>query len=171
MTQAVKDGDTISVHYQGRLQSGKVFDASKQDKPLKFTVGTGMLIKGFDQAVVGMKPGEKKTVMIEPEMGYGERNEEMFVDVPKTAVPEDMNLVIGDMVQIPDKNGRPLPATVAEFTEDAVRMDLNHFLAGKTLEFDITIVETGLEPDAHQCGHGSCGDHSHGCDCGSDGCC
>lgn len=162
MSKQVKAGDTISVHYSGKLQTGKVFDSSEGKSPLKFTVGEGMLIKGFDQAVIGMKPGDKKTVVIEPEEGYGPRNEEHYVDVPKMHFPEDIPLVEGMQVDLQDPEGRPVAATIAEIGEETIKMDINHFLAGKTLEFDIEIVETGLEPDSHQCGSG--------CNCESGGC-
>ncbi len=167
MTNAVKSGDTISVDYTGKLQSGKVFDSSEGKTPLKFTVGSGMLIKGFDQAVIGMKTGEKKTVVIEPEDGYGLRNEEHYVDIPRSQFPEEVPLAEGLQLELQDPQGRPVPAIVAEIGEESVKMDVNHFLAGKTLEFDITIVETGLEPDSHGCGSGC------GCDsgCGSDSGC
>ncbi len=168
MTEAIKTGDTISVHYTGKLESGKVFDSSEGKTPLKFTVGSGMLIKGFDSAVMGMQVGEKTTVVIEPEQGYGARNEEMVVDIPRKSIPEDLPLTIGIQVQLQDPNGQPMMATIAKVGDENVKMDLNHFLAGKTLEFDISIVETGLEPDVHQCGAGSCGDHSGGCGCDSD---
>ncbi|MCF6247909.1 MAG: peptidylprolyl isomerase [Desulfobacula sp.] len=168
MTKAIKTGDTISVHYTGKLESGKVFDSSEGKTPLKFTVGSGALIKGFDTAVTGMHVGEKTTVVIEPEQGYGARNEEMCVDIPKKSIPEDLPLTIGIQVQLQDPNGQPMMATIAEVGEENVKMDLNHFLAGKTLEFDIAIVEAGLEPDVHQCGAGSCGDQSGGCGCGSE---
>lgn len=169
MTQTIKAGDTISVHYTGKLQSGKIFDSSEGREPLKFTVGSGMLIKGFDQAVIGMQTGESTNVVIEPDQGYGQRNEEMFVEIPKNVIPEDLPLTEGVQVQLQDPEGRPLPATVAEIGEEVVKMDLNHFLAGKTLEFDIQIVEMGLEPDSHACGQGQCGCDSHedngGCSC------
>lgn len=173
MTEPVKAGDTISVHYTGKLQSGKVFDSSEGREPLKFTVGSGMLIKGFDNAVIGMNTGESKTVTIEPAQGYGERNEEMHVDIPRKAIPDDLPLDVGVQLQLQDPSGRPIPATVADIGDENVRMDLNHFLAGKTLEFDIEIVETGLEPDPHACGQGGCGcdsEHDHGCDDGGCGC-
>lgn len=168
MTKAVKIGDTISVDYTGKLQTGKVFDTSQGQDPLKFTVGSGMLIKGFDQAVIGMKKGEKKTVVIEPEEGYGLRNEELYVDIPRLHFPEEIPLTEGLQLELQDPEGRPVPASIAKIGEESVRMDINHYLAGKTLEFDITIIETGLEPDAHDCGSG-CGCDS-GCNCGSDGC-
>lgn len=174
MTQTIQAGDTISVHYTGRLDTGKIFDSSEGRAPLKFTVGAGMLIKGFDQAVIGMKTGESKTFTIEPEQGYGPRNEEMFVEIPRHAIPDDLPLQPGIQVQLQSPEGHPMPATVAEIRDDAVKMDLNHFLAGETLEFDIAIVETGLEPDTHQCGQGcSCdpNDDTGACGCDSGGCC
>ncbi len=170
MTKAIKSGDTISVDYTGKLQNGKVFDTSEGQSPLKFTVGSGMLIKGFDQAVIGMKKGDTKTVVIEPEEGYGLRDEELYVDIPKMHFPEDIPLVEGLQLELQDPDGRPVPASIAEIREDIVRMDINHFLSGKTLEFDITIMETGLEPDAHGCGSGC--DCDSGSDSGCDsGCC
>ncbi len=172
MTQEIKTGDTISVEYTGKLENGDVFDTSKGKTPLKFTVGAGMLIKGFDNAVIGMKIGEQVTVTIPPEEGYGPRNEDHYVDIPKAQFPEEIPLKEGLQLELQDPNGRPVPATVAKITDESVRMDINHFLAGKTLEFDISIVETGLEPDPAQCGSGcncgtSCGD---GSPCDSDGC-
>jgi len=178
MTNKIEPGDTISVDYTGKLQTGKVFDSSQGQPPLKFTVGSGALIKGFDQAVIGMKKGETKTVVIEPEEGYGLRNEELFVDIPKQQFPEEIPLTLGLQLELQDPDGRPVPASIAEIRDDIIRMDINHYLAGKTLEFDITIVETGLEPDAHHCGCGcdssgcgessGCGDSSGSC---NSGCC
>jgi len=161
MTEAVKAGDTISVHYTGRLTTGEAFDASKQGAPLAFTVGSGALIKGFDKAVVGMVKGEKKTVTIEPEEGYGLRNEELYVEIPVTAIPDGMQLVPGAQVELASPDGSPMPAVVADVGEEMVRMDLNHFLAGKALEFEIEIHDTGLEPQG--------GSH-HGCGCHDDNC-
>lgn len=160
MTETIKAGDTISVNYTGKLDNGEVFDTSEGRSPLKFTVGSGMLIKGFDKAVTGMKKGESTTVTIPPEDGYGPRNEEHFVDIPRDQFPDDLPIDIGTQLQLQDPNGRPIPATVAEITDESVRMDINHFLAGKTLVFDIAIVETGLEPDPM----GGCGS---GCHCGT----
>lgn len=164
MTEAIKSGDTIAVDYTGKLEDGEVFDSSEGKQPLTFTVGAGMLIKGFDTAVVGMKKGESKTVTILPEEGYGPRNDEAFVQIPRDQFPEEIPLTEGLELQLQDPNGRPVPARIAEIGEDSVKMDLNHFLAGKTLVFDITISDTGLTPPAQGCGCGS-----HGDDCG-DGC-
>ncbi len=156
MTKAVAPGDTISVHYTGKFESGDLFDSSEGREPLKFTVGTGQLVKGFDDAVVGMIPGEKKTVTVTPKEGYGERREDHVVDFPKANVPEDMKLEVGMVVQMSDQSERPIPVIITEILEDVVKMDVNHPLAGKTLVFDVEIVETGLEPDCQTCS-GDCG--------------
>jgi len=156
MTKAVAPGDTIRVHYTGKFESGDLFDSSEGREPLKFTVGTGQLVKGFDDAVVGMIPGEKKTVTVTPKEGYGERREDHVVDFPKANVPEDMKLEVGMVVQMSDQSGRPIPVIITEILEDVVKMDVNHPLAGKTLVFDVEIVETGLEPDCQTCS-GDCG--------------
>ncbi len=165
MTDKIKVGDTISVDYTGKLQSGKVFDSSEGKTPLKFTVGAGMLIKGFDQAVIGMKAGEKTSVVIEPEDGYGQRNEDLFVEIPKIDFPQELEPEVGMQLDLENPQGHPVAATIVEIGEASVRMDINHFLAGKTLEFDIAIVETGLEPDVHSCQSGAC---NSGCGCDSD---
>ena len=141
MSKEVKAGDTVSVHYTGRMESGEVFDSSAGRQPLTFTVGSGQLIRGFDDAVVGMKVGEKKTVNIPPADGYGERRDDLFVDLPRTHIPEGMDLQVGSMVELVDSSRNTVPAVVAEVRDAFVRMDLNHFLAGKILVFDIEMLE------------------------------
>lgn len=156
MTKAIAPGDTISVNYTGKFESGDLFDSSEGRDPLKFTVGAGQLIKGFDSAVVGMAVGEKKTVTVSPAEAYGERREDHVVDFPKANIPQDMQLEVGMIVEMSDQSGRPIPVIVTEILDDVVKMDVNHPLAGKTLVFDIEIVETGLEPDCQTCS-GDCG--------------
>ncbi len=166
MSEAIKSGDTIAVDYTGKFENGDVFDSSEGRQPLTFTVDTGMLIKGFDQAVIGMKKGESKTVTIPPEMGYGPRDEEAMVEIPRAQFPQDMSLTEGLELQLQNPAGQPVPARIASINETNVTMDVNHFLAGKTLVFDISIAETGLELPA-----GSCGTKSGGCDSGCCGSC
>jgi len=151
MSEAIKSGDTIAVDYTGKFENGDVFDSSEGRQPLTFTVDTGMLIKGFDQAVIGMKKGESKTVTIPPEMGYGPRDEEAMVEIPRAEFPQDMSLTEGLELQLQNPAGQPVPARIASINETNVTMDVNHFLAGKTLVFDISIAETGLEPPAGSC--------------------
>lgn len=173
MTEAVKSGDTISVHYTGRLDGGEIFDTSEGKDPLKFTVGTGQLIKGFDAAVIEMLPGDKKTVTIPPTEGYGDVNPDATVELPVASVPEEMKLAAGMQIHLTDPDGRPVPALVLEVGEENIKMDLNHPLAGKTLIFEIEVVETGLTPDAQgcNCSSGSCETPEPGCGCSSGGSC
>jgi peptidylprolyl isomerase len=162
--ETIKAGDTISVNYTGRFEDGEVFDSSEGREPLKFTVGEGQLIAGFDKAVVGLKAGDKTTVTIAPEEGYGEHRPEMIIEVPKERVPENMEVAVGQRLHLRDPEGRPVPAEVIEITETAIRLDANHPMAGKTLTFDIEVVQTGLQPEPSHCGDGSkgcqgCGQH------------
>jgi len=145
MEKAIRSGDTISVHYTGKVENGEIFDTSSGRRPLTFTVGTGQIIHGFDEAVVGMTTGQKKTVTIPPEQGYGHRQVELIVDIPKDAVPEDMEIEKGMMIELVDPQGNKMPAEVFEILDELIRMDLNHFLAGKTLVFDIEIVAIGAQ--------------------------
>jgi peptidylprolyl isomerase len=147
MKKAIQSGDTVSVHYTGKIENGEVFDTSVGRRPLTFTVGCGQIIRGFDEAVIGMTAGEKKTVTISPEMAYGARRVELIVDIPKNTVPEDMELEKGMMIELIDPQGNKIPAEVFEILDEMVKMDLNHFLAGKTLVFDIEIVESGPSKD------------------------
>jgi peptidylprolyl isomerase len=146
MTEAIKAGDTISVNYTGKLENGEVFDTSEGREPITFTVGAGQLIKGFDDAVIGMKEGDTKSITVTPEEGYGEHRKELVIDMPKTNIPADMDLSIGLPVNLIDQSGNPIPAVVTEILDDVVKMDVNHPLAGRTLVFDIEIVQTGLTP-------------------------
>ncbi len=137
----IEAGNQVSVHYTGTFEDGEVFDSSQGRDPLTFEVGAGQMIQGFDQAVLGMKEGESKKITLVPEEAYGPRNEELLVDIPSANFPEDMKLEVGMMLQLTNQQGQPVPATVAEIGDENVKMDVNHPMAGKTLNFDIEIVE------------------------------
>ncbi len=139
--QLVKKGDTVRVHYTGKLTSGEPFDSSAGRAPLEFEVGAGMMIKGFDDAVVGMAIGDKKTVNIAAADGYGERNEEMLIEFPRSNFPEDMNPEVGMQLSMNNNAGQQFPVTITEVGEEIVKLDANHFLAGKELVFDIEMME------------------------------
>jgi peptidylprolyl isomerase len=139
----VKNGDNVKVHYTGKLVSGEQFDSSVGREPLEFTVGAGMMIKGFDAAMPGMKLGEKKTINIAPEDGYGPRNPEAMIEFPKEQVPADMKLEPGMPLTLSDQAGNPVPVIVVEVKDDVIVLDANHFLAGQELIFDIELVEIG----------------------------
>ena len=139
----VKNGDNVKVHYTGKLVSGEQFDSSVGREPLEFTVGAGMMIKGFDAAMPGMKLGEKKTINIAPEDGYGPRNPEAMIEFPKEQVPADMKLEPGMPLTLSDQAGNPVPVIVVEVKDDVIVLDANHFLAGQELVFDIELVSIG----------------------------
>ncbi|MEZ4600258.1 MAG: peptidylprolyl isomerase [Syntrophotaleaceae bacterium] len=163
MSEAIKAGDTIAVNYTGKFEDGTVFDSSEGKQPLKFTVGSGQLIKGFDEAVVGMKEGDKTTVTLPPEQAYGVRQEGMVIDIPRAQIPEDMKIEVGMRLHLRDPNGNPVPAVVSEINDEAVKMDANHPMAGKTLIFDIEIAATGLKSDPPECGDTGGGHKCTGC--------
>ena len=137
----VKKGDKVKVHYTGKLQDGSIFDSSVNREPLEFEVGAGMMIAGFDNAVNGMKVGDKKTADIPATEAYGEKNEEMVVSVPKTQLPPDLKPEIGQQLSMQQPDGQPLPVVVTKVEEESIEIDANHPLAGKDLTFEIELVE------------------------------
>ena len=137
----VKEGDVVKVHYTGKMVNGEQFDSSVGREPLEFTVGAGQMIKGFDAAMPGMSLGEKKTINIAPEDGYGERSEEAIIEFPKENVPADMVLEPGMPLTLANQAGQPVPVIVVEVKDDIIILDANHFLAGQELIFDIELVE------------------------------
>jgi peptidylprolyl isomerase len=139
--QLVKEGDVVKVHYTGKLINGEQFDSSIGREPLEFTVGAGQMIKGFDDAMPGMNPGEKKTINIAPEEAYGARSEEAIIEFPKENVPADMKLEAGMPLTLSNQAGQPVPVIVVEVKDDVIVLDANHFLAGQELVFDIELVE------------------------------
>ena len=140
MAQA-KYGDTVKVHYTGKLDDGTVFDASVNGDPLQFTIGSGQIIPGFEQAVVGMNPGESKTVKIPAEDAYGQRREDLVLEIEKSQLPEGLKPEVGLQLQSRQPDGRIVVLTIADMTESHVTLDANHPLAGKDLTFEIQLVE------------------------------
>jgi peptidylprolyl isomerase len=137
----VKVGDTVRVHYTGRLTTGEQFDSSAGREPLEFEVGAGMMIKGFDDAVVGMQIGDKKTVSLAPAEAYGERRQEMIVEFPKENFPAEITPEVGMQLMMNNGAGHQMPVTITEILVDVVILDANHKLAGQELVFDIEMVE------------------------------
>jgi len=137
----VKEGDVVKVHYTGKLTNGEQFDSSVGKEPLEFTVGAGQMIKGFDAAMPGMAVGEKKTINIAPEDGYGAKSEDAIIEFPKENVPADMKLEPGMPLTLSNQAGQPVPVIVLEVKDDVIILDANHFLAGQDLVFDIELVE------------------------------
>lgn len=140
MAQA-KQGDTVKVHYTGKLEDGSIFDSSANRDPLEFTIGEGMVIAGFEQTVVGMNPGETKHQKIPAEQAYGPHQEEMTLALPKEEIPTDLNPLIGDELWLEDPTGRKTRVLVTEVNDSGITLDANHPLAGKDLYFQIELVE------------------------------
>lgn len=136
-----KTGDTVRIHYTGTLSDGSTFDSSNGRDPLEFTVGSGQIIPGLDRAIDGMSVGEKKTVEVPAAEAYGDRNPEGVQSVPRAQVPDHIPLDPGTQLQVQTGDGRTMPVTVAEVTDEAVVLDANHPLAGKDLTFEVELVE------------------------------
>ena len=142
MAQA-QQGDTVKIHYTGKLEDGSVFDSSEGRDPLEFTIGSGQVIPGFEEAVTGMADGDKKEVTIPADKAYGQRNEEMIIQAPRDQVPADINPEVGQQLQMAGPGGETLIVRVTEVTDDHITLDANPPLAGKDLTFAIELVSIG----------------------------
>ena len=142
MSQA-KDGDTVKVHFTGRLENGEVFVKSEEDQPVDLTLGTGELIPGVERAIVGMEVGEKKTIAVPPEQAYGPKQEDLMVEIDKSNLPEHVTPAIGKGLRIRQSDGDDINVIISGMTENTVTLDGNHPLAGVTLFFDLELVEIG----------------------------
>lgn len=140
MTQA-QQGDTVKVHYTGKLDDGTVFDSSTSGDPLEFTIGSGSIIPGFEKAVVGMTPGDSKTEVIPVDDAYGPHREEMVLVVERAQMPADLEPEIGQQLQIQQPSGEAIPVVITDVSDSEVTLDANHPLAGEDLTFDIELVE------------------------------
>ena len=136
----VTAGKTVKVNYTLKVE-GKVLQSSKGKEPIQFTTGSRQMIPGFEKAVMGMKVGEKKSFKVSPEEGYGKENPKAIQNVPKSKLPPEIKPLPGMTLQARDKNGRTMPVRVVEVKKDVVVMNFNHPLAGKTLNFDVEVVD------------------------------
>jgi len=136
-----KQGNCVKVHYKGSFDNGQVFDTSQGKDPLEFTIGEGRVIAGFEDAVIGMIPGEEKTVKIPCEQAYGARREDMVAVFNSNQFPENLAPAVGQILQLRRDDGMLVQVMVTDVTGDQVTLDANHPLAGKDLIFDLTLVE------------------------------
>ena len=136
----VKQGDTITVNYTGKLQDGTIFDSSIGRHPLQFTVGKGQLIAGFEKAVLGMAAGDKKTVVIPVAEAYGSRQDSAIVEVARKNLPPDLNAQIGQRLELTQADDSTVLVTVTGVSETSLTLDANHPLAGKDLTFEIELL-------------------------------
>lgn len=136
----VEIGKGVVVHYTGRFEDGTVFDTSLDEgrEPLNVVLGQGSLIPGFEKGLLGMNQGDKKSIEIEPEEGYGEYLEGLVTVVSSDRVPEGVK--VGDFLMSESERGT-LNVIVTEITEDGIKLDANHPMAGKKLFFDVEVLE------------------------------
>ncbi|QES90135.1 FKBP-type peptidyl-prolyl cis-trans isomerase [Rhizosphaericola mali] len=139
--KTAQNGDTVKVHYHGKLTDGTTFDSSEGREPLEFTIGSGQVIKGFDEGVKGLGIGEKRTINIPVEEAYGPKQDDLLIEFPKDQFPEGMEPAVGMALNMRNEQGQAFPVTIAEIKEASVVLDGNHPLAGKELVFDLELVE------------------------------
>lgn len=175
--EKVKDGHYVQVHYEGTFQDGKMFDTSRNGQPLEVKVGEGQVIKGFEDALIGMAATEKKKVTLSPDQAYGERDESQERAFDRLQMPPEMDLVPGDMVALQTTQGQRVPVQVKSIDDQKVVVDLNHPLAGETLIFDLEVMGISDQPTQAGCACGCAGhDSEFGASddcggCGSPGTC
>ncbi|WP_305041136.1 FKBP-type peptidyl-prolyl cis-trans isomerase [Geoalkalibacter sp.] len=133
-------GDIVKVQYTGRLSDGTVFDASPPERPLQFIIGRGEVIPGFDQAIIGMYQGGRKTLTLAPEQAYGAHRAELVEDVQRSVLPENLPLEVGRQLEVTSAEGHRFVVLVTAVAEDSVTLDANHPLAGRELTFDIELL-------------------------------
>lgn len=139
MAQA-KDGDSVHVHYTGRLDDGTVFDSSRDREPLNFTVGSGEVIPGFDALVRGMEVGETRTTTIPAADAYGPELEELFIPVPRSQLPPGLEPTVGQPLRMSSPDGQSFRVVIERVDDDVVILNANHPLAGKDLTFEVELV-------------------------------
>lgn len=140
MAKKVKNGDKVKVHYVGKLEDGKIFDSSIDREPLDVEVGGAQVIKGFEDGLMGMEEGEKKTISVSPEQGYGKRNPALLIEIPNANIPDEIDPEVGMKLRLADKQGQSVMVTVTDVGDESIQLDANHPLAGKVLVFDLELV-------------------------------
>ena len=158
--QTVEDGQFVSLTYTGTMEDGEEFDSCDPSSPLEFQTGSGQLIKGFEDAAMGMALNEKKKFTIQPEDAYGQRDENSVHEFPRSELPEGVDPKVGDSVAFSTPEGQQIPARLMKMDDVNLTFDMNHPLAGETLTFEIEVVGISDTPTQSQ----GCGSD---CDCGS----
>ena len=136
------NGKTVKVHYIGKFDDDMEFDNSyNRDKPVTLTLGNGQLIQGFEKAIIGMHPGDKKNVTLAPTEAYGELKPNLYQAFDRNNFPEDFELIVGELISVPAQDGNVYPAFIEQVTEESVTLNFNHPMAGKKLNFEIELLE------------------------------
>lgn len=165
----VKKGDYVRVHYTGELESGDVFDSSRDSQPIEVHVGEGQVLAGFENALLDMAINEEKTFQLAIEQAYGDRDEELQRAIPRVQLPPDFSPKVGEMLGLRTPEGQQIPAIVKEADDESITVDMNHPLAGEPLVFHIEVVAISDQPSPQEDSGCGCGcDCSDACD---DSCC
>jgi len=165
----VEKNKLVTVEYEGKFEDGKIFDSSeKHGQPLEFVAGVGMVVPGFDSAVIGMEKDQEKEFTLKPEEAYGEYNKDLKKDIPREMLPKDQEPKKGMMLAMQTPDGRQIPAVIQEVTDKNITIDLNHPLAGKKLTFKIKVIDIKKAPEQKEC---ECEDEEcEAEECGDEGC-
>ena len=150
MAQVIEDGTTAVVHYTGSFPDGEVFDSSDGKDPLAYQVGKQQMIPGFEQEMMGAAIGETREFTLTPDRAYGEKSEDAIQQVPRDQFPSEMPLEVGVMMAAQTPQG-PLPFTITEISDDVVTVDFNHQMAGKTLKFNVEVVDVRCDDGCGCC--------------------
>ncbi|HQQ51402.1 MAG TPA: peptidylprolyl isomerase [Spirochaetota bacterium] len=161
----VTEGKYVAIHYTGTFDDGQVFDSSLDGTPFEFQIGAGMVIPGLDKGVVGMKLDEEKDIVVIPEDGYGDYDENLLYAFPLEEVKQQFKPEIGMTIALQMDNGSQIPAVIKEIGNDEVVVDMNHPLAGKTLHFHIKVINISDSPEYSNNGCDGCGGSHEGCSC------
>ncbi len=140
----------VQVHYTGKLTNGAIFDSSNGKPPLEFQLGAGQMIPGFENGVLGMQVGDKKTLQIASEQAYGAAKADMIGEFPKDSIPEDFELVVGGQIGVTLSNGQQIPAVIREIREKSLIIDANHPLAGQELIFEVEMISIKTQEEAEK---------------------
>jgi peptidylprolyl isomerase len=144
---AAKLGDTVKIHFTGKLQDETIIETSKNSDPLEFKIGEGNVISGLEQGVIGMAAGDKKTIAVSPEDGFGQPQKDLVVDLNKSEFPENVEFEVGTYLNIESSDGKEFKAKVVEIKGETVTLDANHPLAGATINYDVELIEIVAYPD------------------------
>jgi len=137
----VKIGDSVEIHFSGKLEDGTIFDSSRNKKPLSFRVGNNEVLQGIDDAVIGMKVNQEKTININSDVAYGAIERELIITIDKNKLPSDLELELGQELEIPNEDGNPITVRITNMTDDSIELDGNHPLAGKNVIFEIRLLK------------------------------
>ncbi len=141
MERHAKIGDIVKVHFSGKLEDGTLFDSSIDKNPLCFKIGNVDVIQGIDEALIGMKIGQEKTIHISSDKAYGSIEKELIISIEKDKLPIDLEVQVGQELQIPNEDGTPINVRITNITDINIELDGNHLLAGKNLIFDLKLIE------------------------------